>query len=130
MALVVVLRDCADEVLVPPACPGDDRSRQKANSQLRARARPGTTGRSDPCTRSGSQASVDVTAADAPGLGHILGRGGLVRVTAVYTNLRVDDIAAAKIFYADYLGMTVESIGMEWVATLSPRRTAVRASSS
>jgi len=39
-----------------------------------------------------------------------------VRVTAVYTNLRVDDIASAKIFYAEYLGMTVESIGMAWVS--------------
>ena len=39
-----------------------------------------------------------------------------MRVTTVYTNLRVDDIASAKTFYADYLGMTVESIGMEWVS--------------
>ncbi len=38
-----------------------------------------------------------------------------MRVTSVYANLHVADIASAKSFYADYLGMSVESINMEWV---------------
>jgi predicted enzyme related to lactoylglutathione lyase len=38
-----------------------------------------------------------------------------VRVTSVYTNLPVADIASARSFYAGYLGLNVESIDMEWV---------------
>ena len=42
-----------------------------------------------------------------------------VRVTGVYTNLHVDDIAAARSFYADYLGLSDESITMDWVTRFS-----------
>jgi predicted enzyme related to lactoylglutathione lyase len=42
-----------------------------------------------------------------------------MRVTGVNTNLRVPDIASARSFYADYLGMSVESIGMDWVTRFS-----------
>jgi len=45
----------------------------------------------------------------------LLAEEDLVRVTSVYANLHVADIASAKSFYADYLGMSVESINMEWV---------------
>lgn len=38
-----------------------------------------------------------------------------MRVTSVYTNLRVADIASARSFYAGYLGMSAESINMDWV---------------
>jgi catechol 2,3-dioxygenase-like lactoylglutathione lyase family enzyme len=46
-----------------------------------------------------------------------------MRVTAVYTNLRVPDIAAARHFYAEYLGLEVESIGMDWVTRFSSPET-------
>ncbi|MDT7746059.1 MAG: hypothetical protein QOE59_5137 [Actinomycetota bacterium] len=42
-----------------------------------------------------------------------------MRVTSIYTNLRVPDIAAARDFYAEYLGLEVESIGMDWVTRFS-----------
>jgi predicted enzyme related to lactoylglutathione lyase len=42
-----------------------------------------------------------------------------VRVTGVYVNLRVPEIAAARPFYADFLGMDAESIGMDWVTRFS-----------
>ncbi len=45
----------------------------------------------------------------------LLAEEDLVRVTSVYANLHVADIASAKSFYADYLAMSVESINMEWV---------------
>lgn len=38
-----------------------------------------------------------------------------MRVTSVYANLHVADIASARSFYAGYLGMSDESINMEWV---------------
>lgn len=38
-----------------------------------------------------------------------------MRVTSVYTNLRVAEIASARAFYADYLGLSDESINMDWV---------------
>ena len=38
-----------------------------------------------------------------------------MRVTTVYVDLPVPDIAAARDFYAGYLGMSDESIGMDWV---------------
>jgi predicted enzyme related to lactoylglutathione lyase len=38
-----------------------------------------------------------------------------VRVTSVYTDLHVADIASARSFYVDYLGMSDESINMDWV---------------
>jgi predicted enzyme related to lactoylglutathione lyase len=38
-----------------------------------------------------------------------------VRVTTVYVDLPVPDIATARDFYAGYLGMTDESIAMDWV---------------
>jgi catechol 2,3-dioxygenase-like lactoylglutathione lyase family enzyme len=39
-----------------------------------------------------------------------------MRVTRVTANLRVPDIAAAKSFYADYLGLTDEEFNLGWVA--------------
>jgi predicted enzyme related to lactoylglutathione lyase len=42
-----------------------------------------------------------------------------VRVTTVYVDLPVPDIASARDFYADYLGLSDESIGMDWVTRFS-----------
>jgi catechol 2,3-dioxygenase-like lactoylglutathione lyase family enzyme len=42
-----------------------------------------------------------------------------MRVTTIYADLRVPDIAAAKDFYAGYLGLSDESIGMDWVSRFS-----------
>ncbi|MCD2194801.1 VOC family protein [Actinomycetospora endophytica] len=42
-----------------------------------------------------------------------------MRVTTVYTNLRVPDIAEARSFYAGYLGLSDESINMDWVTRFS-----------
>lgn len=42
-----------------------------------------------------------------------------MRVTSVYTNLHVADIASARSFYAGYLGLTDESINMDWVTRFS-----------
>lgn len=39
-----------------------------------------------------------------------------MRVTTVYVDLPVPDIASARDFYAGYLGMSDESIGMNWVS--------------
>ncbi|QPP08233.1 glyoxalase [Streptomyces bathyalis] len=39
-----------------------------------------------------------------------------VRVTGVIADLRVADIASAKSFYTDYLGLSVEEFDMGWVA--------------
>jgi predicted enzyme related to lactoylglutathione lyase len=39
-----------------------------------------------------------------------------VRVTGINSNLSVDDIASARDFYADYLGLSVEAFNMGWVA--------------
>ncbi|WP_307796511.1 VOC family protein [Actinomadura barringtoniae] len=39
-----------------------------------------------------------------------------MRVTGVIADLHVEDIASAKGFYADYLGMGVEEFNMGWVA--------------
>ena len=39
-----------------------------------------------------------------------------MRVTSVIPNLRVADIAAARDFYADYLGLSVEAFDLGWVA--------------
>jgi predicted enzyme related to lactoylglutathione lyase len=39
-----------------------------------------------------------------------------VRVTHVIANLPVADIDAARDFYADYLGLSVEAFNMGWVA--------------
>ncbi|HET6530040.1 MAG TPA: VOC family protein [Actinoplanes sp.] len=39
-----------------------------------------------------------------------------MRVTRVTANLRVPDVATAKSFYADYLGLTTEEFNMGWVA--------------
>jgi predicted enzyme related to lactoylglutathione lyase len=39
-----------------------------------------------------------------------------MRVTRVTANLRVPDVAAAKSFYADYLGLSTEEFNMGWVA--------------
>jgi predicted enzyme related to lactoylglutathione lyase len=38
-----------------------------------------------------------------------------VRVTGVTTNLRVADVDAARDFYADYLGLSEEDLGLSWV---------------
>ena len=39
-----------------------------------------------------------------------------MRVTGVTTNLPVADIDSAASFYADYLGLNVESLNLGWVA--------------
>jgi catechol 2,3-dioxygenase-like lactoylglutathione lyase family enzyme len=39
-----------------------------------------------------------------------------MRVTAVIANLPVADIAAARDFYTDYLGLSVEAFDLGWVA--------------
>ena len=42
-----------------------------------------------------------------------------MRVTGIHANLPVDDIAAARDFYADYLGLSVEEFNLGWVARYS-----------
>ena len=39
-----------------------------------------------------------------------------MRVTAITANLSVADIAAARDFYAEYLGLSVEGFNLGWVA--------------
>jgi catechol 2,3-dioxygenase-like lactoylglutathione lyase family enzyme len=39
-----------------------------------------------------------------------------MRVTGIHANLPVADIAAARDFYTDYLGLSVEVFNMGWVA--------------
>jgi predicted enzyme related to lactoylglutathione lyase len=39
-----------------------------------------------------------------------------MRVTGITANLRVHDIANARSFYSDYLGLTVEGFNLGWVA--------------
>jgi catechol 2,3-dioxygenase-like lactoylglutathione lyase family enzyme len=39
-----------------------------------------------------------------------------MRVSGVVANLPVDDIAAARDFYTDYLGLSVEGFNLGWVA--------------
>jgi catechol 2,3-dioxygenase-like lactoylglutathione lyase family enzyme len=41
---------------------------------------------------------------------------GSMRVTRVVANLPVADIAAARDFYTDYLGLSVEAFNLGWVA--------------
>jgi predicted enzyme related to lactoylglutathione lyase len=42
-------------------------------------------------------------------------KGAGVRVTGVITNLPVADMDAARTFYADYLGLSVEELNLGWV---------------
>jgi predicted enzyme related to lactoylglutathione lyase len=42
-----------------------------------------------------------------------------MRVTGIHANLPVGDIAAARDFYRDYLGLSVEEFNMGWVARYS-----------
>ena len=42
-----------------------------------------------------------------------------MRVTTIYADLPVPDIAAARSFYVEYLGLSDESIGMDWVTRFS-----------
>jgi catechol 2,3-dioxygenase-like lactoylglutathione lyase family enzyme len=42
-----------------------------------------------------------------------------MRVTGIHANLPVADIAAARDFYTDYLGLSVEAFNMGWVARYS-----------
>jgi catechol 2,3-dioxygenase-like lactoylglutathione lyase family enzyme len=42
--------------------------------------------------------------------------GGVMRVTGIVANLPVADIAAARDFYIDYLGLSVEGFNLGWVA--------------
>jgi predicted enzyme related to lactoylglutathione lyase len=51
-----------------------------------------------------------------------------MQATKVMANLRVADIAAAKSFYTDYLGLTSEEFNMAWVAryTSADRRAVVQ----
>ncbi|MHB8614063.1 MAG: VOC family protein [Candidatus Dormibacteraceae bacterium] len=45
-----------------------------------------------------------------------------MRVTGIVANLPVADIAAARDFYTDYLGLSVEGFNLGWVANYrSPR---------
>jgi predicted enzyme related to lactoylglutathione lyase len=46
-----------------------------------------------------------------------------MRVTSVHANLRVPDIPSARAFYAEYLGLGVETIGMDWVTRFSSPET-------
>lgn len=39
-----------------------------------------------------------------------------MRVTGIVANLPVADIAVARDFYTDYLGLSVEDFNLEWVA--------------
>ncbi len=39
-----------------------------------------------------------------------------MRVTGITANLSVDDIASARRFYMDYLGLTAEEFNLGWVA--------------
>jgi catechol 2,3-dioxygenase-like lactoylglutathione lyase family enzyme len=39
-----------------------------------------------------------------------------MRVSGVVANLQVDDIAAARDFYTDYLGLSIEGFNLGWVA--------------
>jgi catechol 2,3-dioxygenase-like lactoylglutathione lyase family enzyme len=39
-----------------------------------------------------------------------------MRVAGVVANLPVDDIAAARDFYTDYLGLSVEGFNLGWIA--------------
>lgn len=39
-----------------------------------------------------------------------------MQATKVIANLRVADIEAAKVFYADYLGLSTEQFNLGWVA--------------
>ena len=39
-----------------------------------------------------------------------------MRITGITANLQVDDIADARSFYTDYLGLTTEEFNMGWVA--------------
>jgi catechol 2,3-dioxygenase-like lactoylglutathione lyase family enzyme len=49
-----------------------------------------------------------------------------LRVTGIVANLPVADIAAARDFYTDYLGLSVEGFNLGWVANYrSPRDHAV-----
>jgi catechol 2,3-dioxygenase-like lactoylglutathione lyase family enzyme len=43
-------------------------------------------------------------------------QGAGLRVTGVTANLRVADIDAARSFYTDYLGLSVEGFNLGWVA--------------
>jgi predicted enzyme related to lactoylglutathione lyase len=46
-----------------------------------------------------------------------------MRVTTIYADLPVADIGAARDFYAGYLGLSDESIGMDWVTRFSSPET-------
>ncbi|MEJ2861941.1 VOC family protein [Actinomycetospora flava] len=48
-----------------------------------------------------------------------------MRVTRIYADLHVDDIPSARDFYAGYLGLSDESIGMDWVTRFSSPETDV-----
>jgi len=39
-----------------------------------------------------------------------------MRATRIMANLRVPDVEAAKSFYTDYLGLSIEEFNMGWVA--------------
>ncbi len=42
-----------------------------------------------------------------------------MRPTGITTNINVDDIAAARDFYSDYLGLTSEQFNLGWVVNLA-----------
>lgn len=53
---------------------------------------------------------------ERPALGVRQDLGGMMRVTGIVANLPVADIAAARDFYTDYLGLSVEGFNLGWVA--------------
>jgi predicted enzyme related to lactoylglutathione lyase len=48
-----------------------------------------------------------------------------MRVTHIFANLRVPDIAAAKGFYGDFLGLTTEEFNLGWAARYTSPETGV-----
>ncbi|WP_229118911.1 VOC family protein [Enemella evansiae] len=46
-----------------------------------------------------------------------------MRVHSIIADLPVADLAAARRFYADYLGLTVEEFNLGWVARLTSPET-------
>ncbi len=48
-----------------------------------------------------------------------------MRAIRIMANLRVPDVAAAKSFYTDYLGLSTEEFNMDWVARYTSPDTGV-----
>ncbi len=52
-----------------------------------------------------------------------------MRAIRLMANLRVRDVAAAKSFYTDYLGLSTEEFNMGWVACYTSPDTGANVSS-